>query len=180
MKVKYNALTKVGLQMIIYLYRAHACRCAREDNIARLDGKETAYVTDDTVHTVQHISSITALDGMPIDIEMEMQILHLSHLCQWHPLAHCRTAVKALTYIPRQTILAQLLLQVTCSEIYSYRDLIIVPVCESFGNTSSQMVDANHQFRFIFTLLGIIGDEKGLPTRQQSRVRLSENDWVFI
>ena len=63
-----------------------------EENIARLEGKETAYITDDTVHTMQHISSITALDGMPIDIEMEMQVLHLSHLCQWHPLAHCRSA----------------------------------------------------------------------------------------
>ena len=86
------------------------------------------------------------------------------------------TSVKSFTEVPGQAFPTQGLLYVTGCEVYSHRDFVIITVGKTFRDTTSQMVDAHHQFGLVIALLGIGRDKEWLAARKQGGVCLGKNN----
>ena len=55
-----------------------------------------------------HVSRMPALYRLSVEVEMEMQVLHVIYLLHGNPRSHGSTSVKALGQVPGKSLLCQL------------------------------------------------------------------------
>ena len=123
-----------------------------------------------------HVGCVPLLHRLSVDVEVEMQVGHWGKLSLVHKRSDGSRVVKSLAYVPGQTFLAQLLLQVACGEVYAHGQLIIVTVCEPFGYASSHMVDAHHHLGLVVETLCEVGNEERQVWPYHSSLGFREDD----
>ena len=68
---------KEPLNVLPYLQGTYANRGTRKDEVTRLEHEELAYVGHQLIHAIEHIHGVSTLYGLPVNIEMEMNVLHM-------------------------------------------------------------------------------------------------------
>ena len=116
--------------MIVNIHRTHTSRSSRIEHVARLQSEELADETYQTVNPKQHVARATLLDGLPVDVKMEMQRLYIKELFFRYPLSYCSSTIKPLAQVPRLTSIAQSSLKVARGEVDAHRHGIVIPVAE--------------------------------------------------
>ena len=66
--------------MVIYMYGAYAGGSTRIDDVTRLEHEELTDVADQARHGMYHVSRMPALYRLSVEVEMEMQVLHVIYL----------------------------------------------------------------------------------------------------
>ena len=66
---------------------ANACGGTCVEDIARLKGEETRDVGDDFVDAVEHVGGTAFLNGLSVDVEVEMDGLNIEEFLLGNPFA---------------------------------------------------------------------------------------------
>ena len=181
MEVKQFIVAQVTLQMLPYAHGTYAYGCASKKQIANLQGHKTTDVSNNVVHTEQHIGSTSLLHSFSIYIEMKVQPLHIaSNLSQRYKITNSSRAIEPLAKFPWITHLAETALHVASCKIDTHRHSIIITMSETRRDTLAQATDANYHFGFIMHFVRKIRKEKRFAILQDSRVGLQKNHRLLV
>ena len=75
-KLQHFTSFEEACQMILQSYSPHACRSTCEDYVASLQRKEPADVAYQVVDPENHVSRVSALYLLAVDVKLEMQVLY--------------------------------------------------------------------------------------------------------
>ena len=89
--------------MVVNVHRSYSRRCAGIQQVAGFQCEEAADVSNNLVHTEEHVACASFLYGVAVDVEVEVQCLYVAELIHTDPLAYGSRAVETLAEIPRQT-----------------------------------------------------------------------------
>ena len=69
--------------MVVDMDRTNACWGVGIEDIARLQCEELGDIGDNLIDTIKHVAGTTFLNGLAIDIQMEMNSLYIQELLLW-------------------------------------------------------------------------------------------------
>ena len=179
MKIQNVLILKESLQMLSDAYRAHSYRSSGEYQVTCLEGTEAAHILYYPCYGKYHIGRMSALNGVTVNIQTEMQILQVSYPVLWNPVTHYRRLVKTLAEFPRQTLLTEVVLHIACREINAQSNSIYVAVSKPGADALAQTVYPHHKLRLVIHPTQMVRQEKGTAVPQDRRVRLHENDRIL-
>ena len=160
--------------MLAYLQGTYTHGSARKDEVARLEHEELAHIAHQLVYTKKHIYGMATLHGVPVNIEIEMNVLYMSKALYRDEVAQDSRAVEALAEFPWQSLTAETLLKVAGGDIDPYGDGIVVAMSKARGYVLTQLADTHHEFGLIIEPLGKIGNKEGLAAFENGRVGFHE------
>ena len=182
--------------MVVHVDGANADRGAGEEHVARLQCEEAADVADEFIHLIQHVARTPRLHRLPIDVEVELQILHFPLLFrkrlfanpvpppfreglgvgfQLFPLPYRGTAVEGFGYLPGVTVVLQPTLQVAGGEVDAHGHGVVVAVSKALADVFAKPADAHHHFHFMIHPPQMLRQEEWLAVLQQCRLGFHEH-----
>ena len=96
MEVEHLAVFEPALQVVVDSHRAAACGATRIEEVARLEREIAGGIADELVDGIEHIGRATGLDGLAIDVEVEVEALGAEKLLLLHPFSEHGRPVEAL------------------------------------------------------------------------------------
>ena len=169
------ALFEVALEVVVDVDGAYACGGASVEEVARLQGEELGDVGDDLVDLIKHIGGAAFLDGLTVDVEVEVDTLDVEELLLGNPLADGSRAVEALTNGPGLASLRGALLEVTGRKIYAYGQGVIITVGKALRDVLAQATDADDNLRLVIDATQMVGDKERLSLIQDGGVGFCKN-----
>lgn len=154
MEIKQFLVAQIPLQVLSDAHRSHSHGRTGKKQITYLQRHEATDIGNDIIHTEQHVRRTSTLNGLPVDIKMEVQSLHVaSRLSQWHKVAYSSRPVKPFAQFPRITHLAEAALHIAGSKVDTYRHSIIIAMGKTWRNTFTQATNTHYHFGFIVYLV---------------------------
>ena len=166
-------------KLIVNLHWSHSRRSSCVENVARLQREELRNIGYQLIHLVEHVGSASLLHSVAIDVEMEMNGLHIAELLHRNPLADGSRTVETLAQLPWLAFGTQLLLKLACGKVDAYSHCIIVAMGETLRNGFAKTRYAHHKFSLIVYTPEVVGDEERLMVLEKSRIGLSEYHGTF-
>ena len=160
--------------MVVDTYRTNAWRCAGEEKVASLDGEIPANIFYYPVNAKQHILAATSLYSVAVDVKMEVKRLHIAHLILVYPVAYDGRTVEPLAYSPWVAFRTCLTLHVSCREINTNCDSIVIPMCKACGDRFAKTAYPYYQLSLIVYSAHEIWHEERLVSFYQGGVCLCE------
>ena len=162
------------------MYGSHACGGSGVEEVARLQREELTDVGYQLVHLMEHVGRMSALDSHAIDVEVEVEVLDItSQRLLGDEAPHDRRAVESLAEFPGMSLCTQAFLQVARREVDAHSDGVVVAMSEARRDATPQTTDAHDKLRLVVTPLREIRNKERAPAREQSRVRLREDDGLL-
>lgn len=87
LEVEHLAVFEPALQVVVDSHRAAACGATRIEEVARLEREIAGGIADELVDGIEHIGRATGLDGLAIDVEVEVEALGPEKLLLLHPFS---------------------------------------------------------------------------------------------
>ena len=119
-------VAQVSSYMVVDSHRSYARGSAGVYDIAHLQGEKLAYVSNNLVDAMYHIAGIATLYGIAVELQTEVDTTLYGQFLFGYPSAYSSRSVKTLGKLPGCTGLAQLLLQVACSKVYTQCEGVVV------------------------------------------------------
>ena len=168
---------QVALQMLADADGTYARRRAGEQQVAHLQCHEAADVDYDVIHTEQHVGRTATLHRSSVDVEVEVQALHVfSRIGQGDEVAYGGGVVETLAQFPRVTLVAKTPLQVAGGEVDAHGHGVVVTGGEAWRDVFAQAADTHHDLSFVVHLLREVGQEERFAVLQNGGVGLQEDD----
>lgn len=171
---QYTFSFEESLYVLPYLQGTYTHGGTGEDEVTRLEHEELAHVAHQLVHAKKHIYGMPTLHGVSVNIETEMDVLHVGEMLYGDEVTQDGRAVEALAEFPWQAVAAKAFLKVAGGDVNPYGDGIVVAVGKARGDVLAQLADAHHQFGLVVEPLGKIGDEEGLSALEDGRIGFHE------
>ena len=135
--------------MVVLKKRSHTGRCSGINEVAGLEREKSGSIFNDGVHGENHVGRTTVLNGFPVDVEFDVDILNVAQVFDIDEIANLSRRVEALADFPRLAFLAQLLLDVAGGQIETDGDFFVIPMREFGGDVLAQFSNFDDQFRLI-------------------------------
>ena len=101
-KLQHLALFEPTFEMVVDVDGAHAYGRSRIENVARLQGEPLRDIGNQFIHPIEHIARTALLNGLAIDVKMEMNGLNLA--VQGRPFSlHLACRSQAVKSMPQVT-----------------------------------------------------------------------------
>ena len=120
--------------MITNANRTNADGCAGINQVADLQRKETADISDNLIYGKQHICCVSLLYSFSVHIQMERQLIDVSCFFQRNEGPDNGRVIECLADFPRQALLTQTTLQIPGCKIDTDSNFTIVPMSKTLGN----------------------------------------------
>lgn len=179
LEVEHLAVFEPALQVVVDSHRAAACGATRIEEVARLEREIAGGIADELVDGIEHIGRATGLDGLAIDVEVEVEALGPEKLLLLHPFSEHGRPVEALGQLPRLPLGLELLLQFACREVYAHGIGVVVAMGKLQGDALAQTADTHDHLRLILDAPHVVGNEEGFAILQHSRVGLHKQYWAL-
>lgn len=158
------------------MHRSYTRGSPREDKVAGLEREVLAHICHDIVHRAQHVSRISFLHRLTVDVEMEAEALDVRQQVFRHPLTDRRSPVETLGEVPRLPVLREALLELPRREVDAECHRVIVTVGKAYGYGLAEFAHAHHNLCLVVDTSEVIGYEKRFPVLLEARVRLQEDN----
>lgn len=158
------------------MHRSYTRGSPREDKVAGLEREVLAHICHDIVHRAQHVSRISFLHRLTVDVEMEAEALDVRQQVFRHPLTDRRSPVEALGEVPRLPVLREALLELPRREVDTKRHGVIVTMGEAHRHGLAKLAHTHHNLCLVVDTSEVIGYEKRFPVLLEARVRLQEDN----
>ena len=165
--------------MIINMNRPHTCGGASIEDITCLQCKELRNIGDNLVNTIEHVAGTSFLNGISIDVKMEMNGLNIKKLLLRYPLAYSCRAVEPLADSPGLSCLRSLLLQVARRKIDTHSHRIIIAMSKTFRDILTQTADTHNHLSFVVDTSQMVRNKERLTLIKKGRIGLREYDGVI-
>lgn len=102
MEVQQLLPFEVSLQVLSYADGPYTDGSTCEQQVANLQRAELADVGDDFIHLEQHVCRVSALHGLSVNVQMEVQVLYVRKLLGGDEGSQYGRVVKSLAQFPRK------------------------------------------------------------------------------